>query len=279
MTRSIRIVVQDIAVKLAAFLVVATLALIVLHIVVRGLPLIDLDYLVSAPRQSGRSGGIAPFIVSTALVTLIALLVAVPTSIGIGMLIVEHLRPGSPMAKTTRACLSILAAVPSIVFGLVGNFLFCDLMGLGFSILSGGFTLSLMILPIIAYVVEGALRGQAESRRAAYALGLPRHKVALRVLLPAVAPSVLAGGALGFGRATAESAALIFTSGYVDRMPSSLFDSGRTLAVHILDLSMNIPGGDGPAFAAATVLLASSLGVVTLLAAIDRKFGEAGRIA
>jgi phosphate transport system permease protein len=99
----------------------------------------------------------------------------------------------------------------------------------------------------------------------------------LHVILPVALPGVIAGVALGFGRAVAESAALIFTSGYVDRMPGSWFDSGRTLAVHILDMSMNVPGGDARAHATATVLLMSMLIVVVFLALLHglarRKYG------
>ena len=75
------------------------------------------------------------------------------------------------------------------------------------------------------------------------------------ILLPAAAPAISAGLMLGIGRATAETAALIFTSGYMDRMPESLADSGRALAVHIYDLTMNVSGGDGAAYASALVLV------------------------
>jgi phosphate transport system permease protein len=83
--------------------------------------------------------------------------------------------------------------------------------------------------------------------------------------LPAAAPSIAAGMVLGVGRAMAETAALIFTSGYVDRMPESVFDSGRALAIHIFDLSMNVPGGDKSAYASALVLIVA-IGVVNLFA-------------
>ena len=169
-----------------------------------------------------------------------------------------------------RTSLGMLAAVPSIVFGLVGNMIFCDWLGFGFSLLAGGLTLSLMVLPIVACVTEATLRSLAEVRISGYALGLPRWRVALCIVLPCAMPGIIAGTALGFGRAVAESAALIFTSGYVDRMPDLIFDSGRTLAVHILDLAMNVPGGDERAFATATVLLGSTVAVVGLMALLDR---------
>ena len=113
-----------------------------------------------------------------------------------------------------------------------------------------------MILPILIRTSEAGLAAVNEDwRRAAAALGMSRASAVLHVLLPAAASAITAGLLLGIGRATAETAALIFTSGYVDRMPESLSDSGRALAVHIYDLSMNVTGGDASAYASAVVLI------------------------
>lgn len=155
------------------------------------------------------------------------------------------------------AALDILAGVPSIVFGLFGNAFFCVTLGLGFSILSGGLTLACMALPLLARATEVSLRSlPAETRQAAAALGLSQGRTILRLLLPAAAPGIAAGLALAMGRALAETAALIFTSGYVDRMPESLHDSGRALSVHIYDLALNVSGGEASAAASALVLVA-----------------------
>lgn len=119
-------------------------------------------------------------------------------------------------------------------------------MGLGFSILSGGLTLACMVLPLLIRVSEEALRATPPSyRQAAAALGLSQGGFLRRVLVPAAAPGIAAALILSVGRALAESAALLFTAGYVTRLPDSVFDSGRALAVHIYDLSMNVAGG-GP---------------------------------
>lgn len=152
--------------------------------------------------------------------------------------------------------LDVLAGVPSIVFGLFGNAFFSVFLGMGFSILAGGLTLACMILPIFIRTSEVGLAAVSNDwRHGAAALGMSRASVLWHILLPAAAPAVAAGLMLGIGRATAETAALIFTSGYVDRMPESLTDSGRALAVHIYDLSMNVSGGDGAAYASALVLI------------------------
>jgi phosphate transport system permease protein len=75
------------------------------------------------------------------------------------------------------------------------------------------------------------------------------------LIAPAAVPGLVVGLALGVGRAIAETAALIFTSGYVDRMPESVFDSGRALSIHIYDLSMNVTGGDNSAYGSSLVLI------------------------
>ena len=93
----------------------------------------------------------------------------------------------------------------------------------------------------------------------AAAMGLSRTATLIQLLLPAAVPGIVVGLVLGIGRALAETAALIFTSGYVDRTPGSLFDSGRALSVHIFDLSMNVAGGDRHAYASALVLIAMLL--------------------
>ncbi|MEP1289319.1 MAG: ABC transporter permease subunit [Nitratireductor sp.] len=274
MRRSLRPFVNDLVVRAAVAAVVFVLAAIVVHVVTRGAALVSWDFLTTAPRAAGRAGGIAPVLVSTAAVTAVALAAALPLAGGAAVFLVEAVRPHTVAARLTRGCLGVLAAVPSIVFGLAGNMIFCDWLGFGFSILAGGLTLALMILPIAACVAETTLRMHGEDRRAGYALGLPQRRIVWSIMLPAAAPGIFAGLGLGFGRAVAESAALIFTSGYVVRMPDSVFDSGRTMAVHILDLAMNVPGGDGNAFATATVLLVSVAAVVALFTALDGKQGR-----
>jgi phosphate transport system permease protein len=127
---------------------------------------------------------------------------------------------------------------------------------MGFSILSGGLTLACMILPIFVRAADEGLRSVPEEQRlGSAALGLTSVATLWHVLIPAALPSLLVGLVLSVGRALAETAALLFTSGYVDRMPTSLWDSGRALSVHIYDLSMNVPGGEARAHGSALLLI------------------------
>jgi phosphate transport system permease protein len=119
-----------------------------------------------------------------------------------------------------------------------------------------------MILPILTRTTEAGLRAAPdEIRMAAAALGLSRTTTLVRLLIPAAAPAVAAGLVLGIARALAETAALLFTSGYGLRMPGSLLDSGRALSVHIYDLAMNVPGGEPRAYGSALVLVGLLLAI------------------
>lgn len=253
---------------LVALAVCAAFAWVVGDIATRGIAHLSWDFLVSEPQSAGRAGGIAPILVSTLLIIAIAVLVAVPLGLASAIWLAEYTRRDGPWAEYVRLSLDVLAGVPSIVIGLFGNAFFCVYLGLGFSILSGGLTLACMILPIFIRTAEAGLASVHDDwRRGAAALGMRRTTALWWILLPAAAPAIGAGLMLGIGRATAETAALIFTSGYVDRMPESLSDSGRALAVHIYDLSMNVTGGDQAAYAAALVLIGviAAINVVTLV--------------
>lgn len=237
-------------------LVSAVFIWILTDLVRGGVAHLSWEFLMESPRDTGRAGGIASILVSTLLILLVAVLTAVPVAWTTAILLVEFVAIDSVFGKAVRFSLHVLAGVPSIVFGLFGNAFFSIYLGLGFSILSGGLTLACMLLPILASTAEAGLRAvPCAYRMSASALGLTRTAALVHLILPVAAPVLAAGLLLGIGRALAETAALLFTSGYSERMPDSLLDSGRALALHIFDLSMNVPGGDTPAYASALVLV------------------------
>ncbi|MCR8921866.1 phosphate ABC transporter permease PstA [Dasania sp. GY-MA-18] len=243
-------------IMVCALLVVAALLWVLSDVVLQGAAHFSWQFLFDAPTDAGRGGGIAPILVSTLWLLLIALTVALPLGLGVAIWLSEFASSNSRFANSTGITLDILAGVPSIVYGLFGNAFFSIYLGLGFSLLSGGLTLACMILPVFVRTCEVGLRTVSNDwRRGALALGMTRSTAIWHILLPAARPAIVAGLILSIGRATAETAALLFTSGYVDRMPGSLLDSGRALAVHIYDLAMNVTGGDGAAYASALVLV------------------------
>ncbi|SCZ87192.1 phosphate ABC transporter permease PstA [Nitrosomonas mobilis] len=254
----------DRLVQIFVYLAVLTVCAVFLWILVDllrgGFAHLSWNFLIESPRDAGRAGGIGSILVSTMLILLVALGAALPLAWTTAALLAEYVPATSKFGMLVRYSLQVLAGVPSIVFGLFGNAFFSIYLGLGFSILSGGLTLACMLLPILVSTAEAGLRAVPDSYRlSAAALGMTRAATLIRLLLPIAAPALAAGLLLGIGRAVAETAALLFTSGYVDRMPGSLLDSGRALALHIFDLSMNVPGGDVPAYASALVLVAMLL--------------------
>lgn len=264
----------------SAGLVIGILVWILVDIAVRGLSQIDLTFLTSGLKDAGRSGGIGPVILSTAIILLITLATAVPLSLATAIALTERIGDQSWFARGVRGSLDILAGVPSIVFGLFGNAFFVISLGLGYSVLAGGLTLACMVLPILIRTSEQAIVAVPDDYRfAAASLGLGRAATLFRVVLPAAAPALVAGVVLGIGRSLAETAALIFTSGYVARTPESLFDSGRSLSVHIYDLAMNVPQGGSRAYATACVLVVLLLAINAVVAVLLRAAGLSTRPA
>ncbi|MGE3163288.1 MAG: PstA family ABC transporter permease [Planctomycetota bacterium] len=250
---------------MAAIALVGACGALLWDIVGRGAVEISWDFLTGTPESAGRRGGIAPMLVATAAIVGVGLAAALPVSLGTAWVLSQSAREQRARGRLTNwisRSLDTLAAVPSIVFGLFGAVFFCDVCGLGFSIISGGLTLACMILPVLIRTTEIGLRAVSEAQhQGAAALALGKTTTLFAIILPAAAPAVVAGVIIGLGRSVAETAALIFTSGYVDRMPTSLFDSGRALSVHVYDLAMNVPGGEARAYASALVLV-----LVTLVA-------------
>lgn len=245
-----------IVVYCVAALVTTVFLWILSDIIWHGAGRLSWEFLTAAPENAGRRGGIGPILASTLLILGVCMAVSVPIGVGTAVLLAEFTSGDSFFGRLVRRSLDVLAGVPSIVFGLFGNAFFCNRLGLGFSILSGGLTLACMVLPILIRSTEEGFRAVPNHYRlSAAALGFSRTTTLWQLLLPAAVPGLVVGLVLGIGRAIAETAALIFTSGYVDRMPESLLDSGRALSIHIFDLSMNVSGGDSNAYASALVLL------------------------
>ncbi len=246
---------------------------IVADLLIGGLGQISPHFLLSPALDAGRAGGIGPMIVSTAATVLVCILVSAPIGLATAILLAEFTSSANLFARLVRRSLDVLAGVPSIVFGLFGYAFFCQALGMGFSLLSGGLTLACMVLPILIRSIEAGFRAVPDDYRlGAAALGISRCATLTRLLLPAATPGLVVGLVLGIGRAIAETAALVFTSGYVDRMPRSLLDSGRTLSVHIFDLSMNVPGGTANAYGTAVVLLVLLIMINTAAASIAEQW-------
>jgi len=236
--------------------VVIVMLLPVIDIIIHGLPVLSWEFLTENPSSAGREGGIASILVSTSLIVGVSLFAAVPVAFGTALVLSEYVSPTSTLASLIRGSLDVLAGVPSVVFGLFGLALLCRELGLGYSILAGGLTLSCMILPLLTRSMYSAFESIGNQYRiTGFALGLSRVSVLIHVSLPLALPAITAGIVLGLTRALAETAVLLFTSGYADRMPTSLLSSGRSISLHIYELMTNVPGGDQTAYGSALVLI------------------------
>lgn len=255
---------------LAALLSVLLFTWLIRDLVRLGLPLLTWEFLTGAVEDAGRAGGIAPLFVSTIWILFCCLALVIPLGTGCALWLSEYVRRGSILGRLVTGAVDLLASVPSIVFGLFGMVFFGQILDMGFSILSGGLTLACMILPILVRTTMTALDSlPADLRPASAALGLTRTTATTKILLPAALPGIVVGITLGIGRALSETAALLFTSGYSTSMPASLFDSGRSLSVHIYDLALNVANGAPMASSSALVLLALILVINTAAVALS----------
>ncbi|MEM6457557.1 MAG: phosphate ABC transporter permease PstA [Acidobacteriota bacterium] len=244
------------AAALAALAVAGAFGWLVVDLAAGGGDRLSWALLTQPPALTGGGGGIAPMLVSTFWMLLLTIATALPIGLGCAVLLAEFLPRRAPYARLIRRGVDVLAAIPSVVFGLFGNAFFCVWLGWGFSLRAAAMTLACMVLPLFVRIAEAGLRDAPDALRlGGAALGFGRLRTTVRLLLPAAAPTVAAGLVLAVGRALAETAALLFTSGYSVRMPDDLADPGRALSVHIHELAMNVPGGEPQAQASALVLI------------------------
>jgi phosphate transport system permease protein len=231
---------QQIAKGLIWFGAVSVFGLLLLimgYVLVRGLPHVSWTFLTQSPTDMGRSGGILPTIVGTVLVTAVAIAVATPLGVGTAFYLTEYTREGA-VTKIIRFSAESLAGIPSIVYGLFGFIFFVVYLKLGWSVLSGGLTLAVMILPTIIRTSEEAILTVPRLyREVSFSLGGTRWQTVSGVVFRTALPGIATGVILGIGRAIAETAAVILTAGSNLRMPTTIFSPARTMAVHFYILA------------------------------------------
>jgi phosphate transport system permease protein len=247
----------------ATLLTLAILVFIIGFVLQKGLPNVTWEFLSAKPRDMGKAGGIFPTLVGSVLLPLLALAIAVPLGVGTAVYLTEYTR-GGPFTRAVRFGADCLAGIPSIIFGLFGYIFFVTTLGLGWSILAGGLTLAMMILPTIIRTSEEAIRSVPDSyREVSFSVGASRWETVTRVVLPNALPGIVTGVMLSLGRSIGETAAVMFTAGSSLRLPTSIFDSTRTMALHFYILAREGISTD-KAYATATVLLVAILAINSL---------------
>lgn len=255
-------------VVLSAGITFAVLLFLIAYILVRGIP--NLKVSLFSWTYTSDNVSMMPAMITTVQMTLLALLIAVPLALSTAIYLNEYAKRGNKLVGVIRITTETLSGIPSIVYGLFGMLFFVTYLHWGYSLLAGAMTLAIMVLPLIMRTAEEALIAVPDSfREASFGLGAGRLRTVFCIVLPSAMPGILSGVILAIGRIVGETAALIFTAGTMAQIPG-LFQSGRTLAIHMYVLS-----GEGlhmnEAYATAVVLLVVVLLMNALSALAARK--------
>jgi phosphate transport system permease protein len=254
-----------------AAITLSVLVFILGYILAHGLPHVTWSFLTESPESMGRKGGILPMIVGTLLVGGLGVLVAAPIGVATAVYLTEYTREGR-LTAVIRFGADCLAGIPSVIFGLFGFVFFAITLRMGLSVLSGALTLALMVLPTIIRTSEEAIRAVPNGyREVSYGLGSTRWQTVTYVVLRSALPGISTGIVLSLGRSISETAAVMLTAGSALRLPRSLFDSSRTLALHFYILSREGISMSN-AYATASVLVIAILALNLLAYWLMRRF-------
>lgn len=219
----------------AAFITFGVLICLIAYILIKGIPNLSLD--LFSFEYNSENVSLFPALINTVVMTALSLVIAVPLGVFSAIYLVEYAKRGNKIVGLIRLTAETLSGIPSIVYGLFGFLLFVTAFSWGYSLLVGAFTLVIMILPVIMRTTEEALKAVPDTfREGSFGLGAGKLRTVFKIVLPSAVPGILAGVVLSVGRIVGETAALIYTAGTVAQIPSGLFGSGRTLAVHMYAL-------------------------------------------
>ena len=263
-------------INLSAAFSVILLAGIIDYVFVKGIRSVNLQFLTTVTSTLNKTVGIAGNIVNTLYIIVITLLIATPVGIGSAIYLNEYAKPGK-LVRAIEFTTETLSGIPSIIFGMFGMMFFGTGLGLGYSILTGSLTLTLMVLPLITRNTQEALKTVPDSYRSgALGMGATKWYMIRTVLLPSAMPGIITGVILAIGRIVGESAALLFTAGSGYLLPKSgisflkkILESGGTLTIQLY-LSM-AKAEYSTAFGIATVLLVIVLVINWLTKVLSRK--------
>lgn len=229
--------VYNIITKISVTFTIGIFMLIVGYIIIKGVPNLKLSLFEKEYNTDNVS--MMPAIFNTLEMLAIALAIAAPLGIFCAIYLVEYAKKGNRFVKLIRLTTETLSGIPSIVYGLFGNMFFVIALKWKLSMLSGGCTLAIMVLPLIIRSTEEALRSVDDSfREGSYGLGAGKLRTIFKVVIPPSISGIFSGIILAMGRIFGETAALIYTAGTIAKYAGP-GDSGRTLAVHMYALSDN----------------------------------------
>lgn len=239
--------------QIALVLSVVVLLLVFIFVIQRGIGYVDMQLLFG---EYGTLPSLKPALIGTFYLILISITIAAPIGIGSAIFLTEYTNSKSRIVRYIRIAAETLAGIPSIVYGIFGYLVFVVALGLKYSLLGGGITLAVMILPVIIRSTEESLLAVPKSlREGSFALGASKFKTIFTVVLPCATSGIVTSLILAIGRVISESAVLILTIGMVvNKMPEGLSSPGTSLALDVYYFGSN--GYPEQAAATGVVLLA-----------------------
>jgi phosphate transport system permease protein len=253
----------------SVLVVIGCLALIMGTIIWKGLPAMNLSMITQTPKGGyylGREGGILNAIVGSLYLASGATVLAILFSLPVVLYINVYAQKRSRLASLTRFSLDVLWGIPSIVYGAFG-FIIMIFFGLRSSLLAGILAVGLLEFPIMSRAADEVIRMVPnELLEASYSLGATRLETALKVVVRQCLPGLLTAVLIAFGRGIGDAASVLFTAGFTDRIPTSLFQPAATLPLAIFfQLGTPFPEVQQRAYASAAILTVLIL-VISLLA-------------
>jgi len=265
--------------RLMSYVVVGILFFIIGFIVVKGIGVINWEFLTTAPEDGMTKGGIFPAIVGTFYLVVGSMLVAFPIGVMSGIYMSEY-ASNKHIKRIIRVMTNNLGGIPSIVFGLFGMALFVNRLNFGDSIIAGSFTLGLLALPLIIRVTEEALQAIPDSfRQGSLALGATKLQTIRKVVLPAAFPNIMTGLILSIGRVSGETAPILFTAAayFLPNLPNSIFNQVMALPYHLYVIATSgtdLEATQPMAFGTALVLIVIVLMMNLIANFIRRKYSK-----
>jgi phosphate transport system permease protein len=256
--------------------VIIILTVIIGTIVVNGAPVVNLEFLTSAPSDSGRSGGIWPAIAGTLELMLGTAAIAFPLGALSGIYLSCYAKD-TRWVRTVRHAVDALNGTPSIIFGLFGMSVLVVGLGLGYSLIGGCITLALMILPTIIVTTEEAVKAVPPYiAEASMALGASKQQTVSKAVVPAAMGGIITGMILGAGRAIGETAPIMFTAAVAFRAATevSLLEPVMALPYHLYYLAMEVPGSTANQYGTALVLMIIVVAMFAVAAYIRHRYAK-----
>ena len=255
----------------ALLLTLVALTSVIVFILVRGIPYVTLQLLFG---DYGKYPSIKPALAGTLYLILISIVIAAPIGIGSAIFLTEYTKSKSRLIRIICIATETLAGIPSIVYGIFGYLVFVVALGFRYSLIGGGITLAIMILPVIVRSTEESLLAVPRTlREGSFALGSSKVRTIFSVVLPCAASGIVTSLILAVGRVMSESAVLILTIGMVvNKMPENFASPGTSLALDVYYFSSH--GYPEQAAATGAVLLVLVVSINILAATLGKVFGK-----